>query len=232
MEYTYKKAKRTLEVERGDLQQERAQIESHLSRNVRKIDSTLKRMEGMREEKIKLASDVRAVAKRLTYEKDCIEHRLHFEKEVRPFLTSALLLFRKDILSLCTTAFLPSRRLSVLSYLIPFFLHGIKALQRKAQKYNAEKKESNMKRRKVDDKLRIMGDQKQRLIARLEQAEQDCDSTQKRVIAVRHACRNRGMTPEFEAHARNLMATGASARQVRDNLVLSADHFLDPSDSL
>ena len=61
MEYTYKKAKRTLEVERGDLQQERAQIESHLSRNVRKIDSTLKRMESMREEKIKLAGDVRAI---------------------------------------------------------------------------------------------------------------------------------------------------------------------------
>ena len=94
MEYTYKKAKRMLEVEREDLQQERAQIESHLSRNVRKIDSTLKKMEGMREEKLKLAGDVRAVAKRLTYEKDCIEHRLHFEKEVRPFLTSVLLMFR------------------------------------------------------------------------------------------------------------------------------------------
>ena len=37
------------------------------------------------------------------------------------------------------------------------------------------------------------------------------------------------MTPEFEAHARNMMATGGSARQVRDNLVLNVDHFLDPS---
>jgi hypothetical protein len=189
-------------------------------------------MEGIREEKKRLAGDVRAVAKRLTYEKDCIEHRLHFEKEVRPFLTSVFLLFRNDTPSLSTTAFIPSRRLSVLSYLIPFFLHGIKALQRKAQKYNAEKKESNMKRRKVDEKLRIMGHQKQKLIARLEKAEQVVETPQKRVIAVRHVCRNRGMTAEFEAHARNLMATGGSARQVRDNLVLNADHFLDPCDSL
>jgi hypothetical protein len=83
MEYTYKKANRMLDVERRDLDHERTHIESNLSRNVRKIDSTLKRMESMREEKKKLASDVRSVAKRLTYEKDCVEHRLLFEKDVR-----------------------------------------------------------------------------------------------------------------------------------------------------
>jgi hypothetical protein len=189
-------------------------------------------MEGMRAKKKKLACDVRAVAKRLTYEKDCIEHRLHFEKEVRPFVTLLRLLFGNDIPFLSRPAFIPSRRLSVFAYLIPFFLHGIKALQRKAQKYNAEKKESNMKRRKVDEKLRIMGNQKQKLIARLEEVEQVVECPHKRVILVRHPGRNRGMTPEFEAHARNMMATGGSARQVRDNLVLNADHFLDPSDSL
>jgi hypothetical protein len=87
IEYTYKKANRMLEVERCDLDHERTQIEGNLSRNVRKIDSTLKRMEGMREEKKKLASDVRSVAKRLTYEKNCVEHRLLFEKKVRTSCT-------------------------------------------------------------------------------------------------------------------------------------------------
>ena len=53
MEYEYKKANRMLEVQRGDLQQERMVIESTISRNVRKIDSTLKRIEGIRDDKKK-----------------------------------------------------------------------------------------------------------------------------------------------------------------------------------
>ena len=76
-----------------------------------------------------------------------------------------------------------------------------------------------------------MESRNKRLQDRLQEAEQVYESPLKRVIAVRHAGRNRGMTPEFEAHARNMMATGGSARQVRDNLVLNADHFLDPSES-
>ena len=51
MEYTYKKANRMLDVDRVDLEHEKMQIESNLSRNVRKIDSTLKRIDGMRSEK-------------------------------------------------------------------------------------------------------------------------------------------------------------------------------------
>jgi hypothetical protein len=84
MEYKYKKANRMLEVQRGDLDQERMVIESNISRNVCKIGSTLKRIEGIREEKNKLARDVRTVAKRLTYEKECVEDRFLFEKEVYP----------------------------------------------------------------------------------------------------------------------------------------------------
>ncbi len=72
-----------LDVERGDLEHEKMQIESNLSRNVRKIDSTLKRIDGMRSEKKQWASDMRTVTKRLTFEKDCVEQRLHYEKEVR-----------------------------------------------------------------------------------------------------------------------------------------------------
>ncbi len=148
MEYTFKKANRMLDVERGDLEQERMQIESNLSRNVRKIDSTLKRMEGMWSEKKKWASGMRSVTKRLTFEKDCVEQRLLFEKEVR--ITS---LFLSHL------------------YLIPFFLNCIKALQRKAQKYNVEKKESNIKRRKVDERLRTMEGTQRRLKERLVDAQ-------------------------------------------------------------
>jgi hypothetical protein len=83
MEFTFKKANRMLDVERGDLEHERMQIESNLSRNVRKIDSSLKRIDGMRSEKKKWASDLRTVTKRLTFEKDCVEQRLVFEKQVR-----------------------------------------------------------------------------------------------------------------------------------------------------
>jgi hypothetical protein len=162
MEYTHKKANRMLEVERGDLDHERTQIESHLSRNVRKTGSTLKRMEGMREENKKLASDVRAVTKRLTFEKDCVEHRLRFEKEVHISFT-----------------FLPHL------YMIPFFLHCIKALQRKAQKYNAEKKESNITRRKVDELLRTMEGRQKRLQNAVHEAQEVILSQQRRVISVR-----------------------------------------------
>jgi hypothetical protein len=47
-----------------------------------------------------------------------------------------------------------------------------------------------------------------------------------RLWTVRHAQANKGMTPEFEHHVRCLMATGATARQTRESLLLSAGHFL------
>ena len=80
MEYTFKKANRMLDVERVDLEHEKMQIESNLSRNVRKIDSTLKRIDGMRSEKKLWSSEMRTITKRLTFEKDCVEQRLHYEK--------------------------------------------------------------------------------------------------------------------------------------------------------
>jgi len=209
MEYEYKKANRLVEVQRVDLEQERMVIASNISRNVRKIDSTLKRIEGIRDEKKKLARDVRTVAKRLTFEKDCVEHRLLFEKQVCLSFTFEFYL-----------------------YLIPFFSHCIKALQRKANKYNEEKKESNTKRRKVDERLRAMEMKNKRLQAQLDKAQHVVESPRKRVPLVRNANRNLGMTAEFESHVRNLMATGGSARQVRDNLVLNADHFLCESESI
>ncbi len=70
-----------------------------------------------------------------------------------------------------------------------------------------------------------------RLQEQLLEAQQVVDSPQKRVPLVWYANRNRGMTAEFEAHVRNLMATGGSARHVRDNLVLNVDHFLCENES-
>jgi hypothetical protein len=49
-----------------------------------------------------------------------------------------------------------------------------------------------------------------------------------RLWAVRHAQFNKGMAPSFEEHIRCLMATGSTARQARESLILSAAHFLGP----
>ncbi len=50
-----------------------------------------------------------------------------------------------------------------------------------------------------------------------------------RMWAVRHEQLNKGMRPEFEEHARCLMATGSTARQTREALILNAGHFLGKS---
>jgi hypothetical protein len=82
MEYTYKKATRTLEVDRGDLEHERSALESNLRRNVRKVDNTLKRMQAMRLEKKDWAHHLGSLTKQLIFEKDCVEQRLCYEKQV------------------------------------------------------------------------------------------------------------------------------------------------------
>ena len=74
-------------------------------------------------------------------------------------------------------------------------------------------------------------------ITRLEQQLADAQDVvvgwpEERVIPVRFSGRNRGITPQFEAHVRCLMASGGSARQVRDNLSLNAGHFLGDSASI
>ena len=47
-----------------------------------------------------------------------------------------------------------------------------------------------------------------------------------RMWGVRHAQLDKGMKPEFEEHVRCLMATGSTARQARESLLLDAGHFL------
>ena len=115
--------------------------------------------------------------------------------------------------------------------LLPFDV--VKALERKATKCNLEKMDSNKKRRKVDERLRTTEGR----ITRLEQQLADAQDVvvvlpEERVIPVRYSGRNRGIRPEFEAHVRCLMASGGSARQVRDNLSLNAGHFLGDTASI
>jgi hypothetical protein len=52
-----------------------------------------------------------------------------------------------------------------------------------------------------------------------------------RCWAVRHREKNKGMVQAFEEHARCLMATGATARAVRDQLLLNATHFLSEGEA-
>ncbi len=48
---------------------------------------------------------------------------------------------------------------------------------------------------------------------------------------MRHREKNKGMLQAFEEHARCLMATGATARAVREGLLLNATHFLSAGEA-
>jgi hypothetical protein len=101
----------------------------------------------------------------------------------------------------------------------------------KALKCNAEKKESNRKRRKVENQLRFVQRKKIHLQEQLAEVQHVVAEMPFKCVEVRHPGRNRGMTAGFEAHVRSMMATGGSARQVRDTLVLNATHFLETATS-
>ncbi len=51
-----------------------------------------------------------------------------------------------------------------------------------------------------------------------------------RVWEVKHADRKKGMSHKFEEHVRCLMATGTTARQTREGLILNAALFLKDED--
>ena len=52
-----------------------------------------------------------------------------------------------------------------------------------------------------------------------------------RMWSVRHSQANKGMCAGFEEHVRCLMATGATARAIREGLFLNATHYLSPSEA-
>jgi hypothetical protein len=72
MEYLCKQAERNVEVERRSLDDERTTIQSSLRKNVNLIHRNVKRMTDMREAQIKIAGNVRAVTRRLNFEKEAL----------------------------------------------------------------------------------------------------------------------------------------------------------------
>ncbi len=55
------------------------------------------------------------------------------------------------------------------------------------------------------------------------------EETNAETWTIRYKQRNRGVTAQFEQHVRGALATGATARQVTDMLLLDANYLLDPS---
>ena len=76
MEYVCKKAERNVDVERRTLEEERLLIQSSLRKNVSKMHRDMQKMTDLRQDdKNKLAFSVRAVAKRLNFEKEVATRR-------------------------------------------------------------------------------------------------------------------------------------------------------------
>ena len=120
--------------------------------------------------------------------------------------------------------------------LIPTFLFCNEALQNIKLHCNEEKQESNRKKRAAQKRvvhlkkrvgvLRCKVDQ----VRGLEQIDDDsspegCETNQ---WQIKSGQRNKGVTYQFEQHVRSALATGATARQVTDMLLLDA-HFMLPS---
>jgi hypothetical protein len=117
--------------------------------------------------------------------------------------------------------------------LIPTFLYCFEVLQMAAQQSKQEKQESNRTKwvalqrsaqlTAIVSKLR--GNVLQVAQAELEQGDPD------EVLyrwAIRFTQRNKGVTPHFEQHVRCALATGETARQVTDILLLDAKYMLKP----
>ena len=77
MQYVCKKAERNVDVERRSLEEERATMECSLRKNVTRIHNNVKRMSDMRQSHNKIAGNVRAVTRRLNFEKDALRNTAH-----------------------------------------------------------------------------------------------------------------------------------------------------------
>lgn len=117
--------------------------------------------------------------------------------------------------------------------MIPTFLNCFKALQTAANQSKQEKQESNRTKRAALQRSaqltatvsKLHGNVLQAAQDELEQADPD------ELIyrwAIRYKQRNKGVTPHFEQHVRCALATGVTARQVTDILLLDANYMLEP----
>ena len=201
MENVVRKSERSLAVSRQD----QMEMSASLAGNVGKLDRLLKQAKSMRQERADQMVEINAGRRRQ-------KTRL----KVQPFHVA-----------------LPAP-----SYLIPTFLVCIKALQDEALRYNQEKQESNRTKRAAQRKAKRF---KQRLDALREEdvcVENEMgenvnneDDVIKRKCEIRFPQRNKGIKADFEQHVRCVLATGMTARQAQDSLLLDANYMLPMEDA-
>ena len=111
-------------------------------------------------------------------------------------------------------------------------------MQDEALRYNQEKQESNRTKRAAQRKAKRF---KQRLDALREEdvcVENEMgenvnneDDVIKRKCEIRFPQRNKGIKADFEQHVRCVLATGMTARQAQDSLLLDANYMLPMEDA-
>ena len=118
--------------------------------------------------------------------------------------------------------------------LIPTFLICFEVLHHAALQSKQEKQESNRTKRAALQQTAHFKAKVSKLRAKARQplpADDDAaeEETKVETWAIRYTQRNRGVTAQFEQHVRCALATGATARQVTDMLLLDANYLLDAS---
>ena len=111
-------------------------------------------------------------------------------------------------------------------------------MQEEALRYNQEKQESNRTKRAAQRKAQRF---KQRLDSLREQDVSvenemgenvnNADDVIKPKCEIRFPQRNKGIKADFEQHVRCVLATGMTARQAQDSLLLDANYMLPMEDA-
>jgi hypothetical protein len=201
MEKLVRKAERSLDVSRLD----QSDLSASLAANVGKLDKLLLQTKSLRQQRADQLVDINAGRRRQK--------------------------FRLQVWSL-HGALLPY------SYLIPTFLFYIEVLQDEALRCKTEKQESNRKKRSAQQKSKQL--QKWLEVLRMPdlideeqkgEDEDDAEDDEGHRWDIRYNRRNKGMKAEFEQHVRCVLATGATARQAQDCLLLDGQLMLPTEDA-
>jgi hypothetical protein len=199
MEHVVRKAERSLDVSRLD----QSDLSASLAANVGKLDKLLLQTKSLRQQRADQLVELKAGRR-----------RQKFRLQVCP-LPVPLLPY---------------------SYLIPTFLVCIEVLQDEALRCNKEKQESNRKKRSAQQKSKQLQKRLDTLrqpgLIDEQQEGGDVDEAEDDVECkwdIRYNRRNAGMKAHFEQHVRCVLATGATARQAQDFLLLDA-HYLLPTE--
>lgn len=121
--------------------------------------------------------------------------------------------------------------------LIPSFLFCFQALQADAEQSRKERKESNRKKRVAHKRLHRMEHKMRPVLVsdpvsqQIVEDVEDSGDEKHQEWAIRYRERNKGMKGEFEQHVRCLMATGSTARQAQEQLLLDANYMLPACDA-